>query len=169
MRFPPCFIPCFLSLTGLFLAAVTVSMAQGSGRGSVSAGRDGFAAASEAQAGTLSANSVDQPPGVKHDLSNEGGQEPQSAKGQQPDSSVSPSTASVHGTVTDVYGDLIPSATVVLEGAAGDRQTALASGNAAFQFEHLKPGIAYHVRVTVKGFEDWTSPVLILNPGQYFI
>jgi hypothetical protein len=148
----------------------------------VSAGLGGDEVPSGAQVEALSVTSVDPLPGAGQDLNanrdlnvsneglkNEGGQETQKDNGQRPDSGVSPSTASVHGTVTDVYGDLIPGATVVLEGAGGERQTTLASGNAAFQFEHLTPGVAYHVVVTVKGFEDWTSPVLMLHPGQYVI
>lgn len=172
MRFLPRFISCFLFLASGILAPVTVSMAQGSERGQASTGREAFAAAAEAQAGALPAGSVDQLPGAKDDLNNEDGQGTQNAKGQQSDSSVSPSQApqaSVHGTVTDVYGDIIPGATVVLEGRAGVRQTILASGDAAFQFEHLTPGVAYHVVVTAKGFEDWTSPVLMLHAGQYVI
>jgi hypothetical protein len=87
-----------------------------------------------------------------------------------PDHVSDSSTASISGTVTDVYGDLIPGATIVLEGAApSDRQTAVANDSGAFQFDRLKPGIPYRVTVTAKGFEDWKSPPVTLNAGQYFL
>jgi hypothetical protein len=79
-----------------------------------------------------------------------------------------PATAKIGGTVTDVYGDVVQGATVVLGDAASERQTVISNGTGAFQFDHLKPGTPYHITVEAKGFESWKSPTVILNPGQYF-
>jgi hypothetical protein len=38
-----------------------------------------------------------------------------------------------------------------------------------FEFHDLRPGVRYRVNVTAKGFANWTSPPLTLQPGQYFI
>jgi hypothetical protein len=85
-------------------------------------------------------------------------------------SPLDPLTANISGTVTDVNGGIVPGAAIVLEGAnSSDRRTVVANDNGAFQFERLKPGIPYHVSVAAKGFEDWKSPTVILNPGQYFL
>jgi Carboxypeptidase regulatory-like domain len=80
-----------------------------------------------------------------------------------------PPTASISGTVTDVYGDLVPGATIVLEGAPAERQTAVANDSAVFQFDRLNPGIPYRITVSAKGFVEWKSPPVLLNPGQYFL
>jgi hypothetical protein len=85
-------------------------------------------------------------------------------------SALDPSTAHVSGTITTSNGDLVQGATVVLEGpGASDRQTAVADDNGAFQFDNLKPGVSYQVIVRAPGFQDWKSPPVILNPGQYSI
>jgi hypothetical protein len=88
----------------------------------------------------------------------------------QPASAADPSSASIHGTVFDVYGDLIPEAPLVLEGPApSDRQTGVADDNAGFSFSHLKPGVTYYLTIDTPGFESWKSPPLVLSPGQYLI
>lgn len=77
--------------------------------------------------------------------------------------------AEVNGTVTDTNGDLIPGATVVLEGSGpSDHQTQTANDSAFFQFGGLKPGVQYHVTVSANGFEKWTSPGILLAAGQFF-
>jgi len=74
------------------------------------------------------------------------------------------------GTVTDAYGDIVPSAMVVLEGLRPeDRQTVLANDDAFFQFENVKPGGHYRITITLNGFAPWTSPEQTLNPGQQLI
>jgi hypothetical protein len=83
---------------------------------------------------------------------------------------LAPVPANISGTVIDVNGGIVPGAVITLEGAtASDRQTATSSGSGAFQFTSLKPGIAYLITVSATGFEPWRSPVVTLNPGQYFI
>jgi hypothetical protein len=74
----------------------------------------------------------------------------------------------VSGTVIDVNGDLVPAATVVLDGPApADRRTVVVSDNGAFEFGGLKPGITYRLAISAKGFINWSSPAIVLTPGQY--
>ena len=40
--------------------------------------------------------------------------------------------------------------------------------NGFFAFEQLDPG-TYHITITAEEFADWSSPDLILSPGQYLI
>lgn len=77
-------------------------------------------------------------------------------------------TGTVSGTVTDANGDLIPGASVELDGVqASDQQTKIADDNAFFQFTALKPGMIYHITVTSPGFESWSSPALTVTSGQF--
>jgi hypothetical protein len=73
------------------------------------------------------------------------------------------------GTVTDINGDTVPQAAVVLEGAASGTQTAVSNDNGFFQFIGLKPGTSYTVSVRAEGFAQWASSSIALNPGQYYI
>jgi hypothetical protein len=76
----------------------------------------------------------------------------------------------VMGTVLAVNGDIIPSATVVAEGATPeDRHTAVANDKGFFEVDGLTPGIPYRLTVRAMGFEEWTSAAITVNPGQYFI
>ena len=77
-------------------------------------------------------------------------------------------SGTIIGTVIDVNNGTVPGATVVLEGPSlPDRQRVVANDNGFFQLSHLNPGIPYRLTVSAKGFADWTSPALILKPGQY--
>jgi hypothetical protein len=74
------------------------------------------------------------------------------------------------GTVTALNGNIVPGARVVVEGATpNDRRTASSDEKGFFEFDGLTPGTPYHVTVSAKGFADWKSPAIPLNPGQYFI
>lgn len=76
--------------------------------------------------------------------------------------------ATISGTVLDVNGDLVPGATIIVETSqSGDRHEVVANDNAAFLFSNLTPGVPYSVKVRAKGFADWNSSPIILNPGQY--
>ncbi len=78
--------------------------------------------------------------------------------------------ATISGTVLDVNGDLVPGATVVLNGeASDDRREVTSDDSAAFKFDSVTPGIPYEVTVQVKGFSDWTSPSIVLEPSQFLI
>jgi hypothetical protein len=82
-----------------------------------------------------------------------------------------PSTASagdVSGTVTDTYGDVVPGATVLIEGPkAVNRQSQPANDNGFFEFKNLPAG-SYRVTVNANGFEPWVSEPVMLASGQYF-
>jgi hypothetical protein len=78
-------------------------------------------------------------------------------------------TGNITGTVTDVIGDVLSGATVVLQGAGlKDPRTVLSDDDGGFAFTKLDPG-TYHVTVTAKDFADWRSPDIVLNPGQFLI
>ncbi len=79
------------------------------------------------------------------------------------------SPAEVNGTVTDANGDLIPGATIVLEGPdAPSHHTQTANDSGFFQFEGLKPGGPYRVTVSANGFQSWSSDPITLASGQFF-
>jgi len=79
-----------------------------------------------------------------------------------------PETGSIVGTVTDIRDDVVPEATVVLQGpAASDRRSVTANDNGFFSFSDVKPGVPYHVTASAKGFADWASPAITIAPGQY--
>jgi len=74
---------------------------------------------------------------------------------------------SIVGTVTDVNGDPVPNATVLLKRADGDdRRTVVAMDNGFFEFHDVKPGVPYEISISAKDFADWTSPSITLEPGQ---
>jgi len=79
-----------------------------------------------------------------------------------------PQTGTIIGTVIDVQNDIVPGASVVLEGPlSSDRCAVETSENGFFTFNNVKPGIPFHITIGEKGFANWTSPVLMLTPGQY--
>lgn len=81
-----------------------------------------------------------------------------------------PQTATIIGTVLDVNGGTVPKASVVLQGPAPDDHRALvAQDNGFFKLDGVKPGIPYHVIVSARGFANWASNGVIVEPGQFFI
>lgn len=78
-----------------------------------------------------------------------------------------PQPGHISGTVTDDNGDIVPGATVVLEGSAQSGQTALANDNGGFAFDNVSPGSPVEVSIHARGFADWESSPLVLNPGQF--
>jgi hypothetical protein len=79
-------------------------------------------------------------------------------------------TATIMGTVTDVDGDVIPNATVVLKEVEGnDPRTILTTGNGMFEFHDVTPGITYQLSISAKDYQDWISTPIILNPDQFKI
>jgi hypothetical protein len=74
------------------------------------------------------------------------------------------------GTVTDVNGDAIPNATVVLkELESNDPRTIVTPENGMFEFHDVTPGIPYQLSISAKDFADWTSTAITLNPDQFKI
>jgi hypothetical protein len=76
----------------------------------------------------------------------------------------------ITGTVTDQNGDPVPAAIVELKSAdANDHRTIVTPYNGFFQFDGVKPGIPYQVFITAIDFDNWTSPTVALDSGQYKI
>jgi hypothetical protein len=89
---------------------------------------------------------------------------------RNPTSSFNPSGGNISGTVADLNGHIVPGAVIVLEGVdTSDRQTTVADDSGSFQFGGLKAGVPYRVTVEAKGFENWRSRAVTLNPGQRFL
>jgi hypothetical protein len=65
------------------------------------------------------------------------------------------STGSLHGTVVDPSGALVPSAKIVISDNSGFSKSAASGRDGTFAAEHLLPG-HYTLRVTVRGFADET-------------
>lgn len=88
----------------------------------------------------------------------------------QAQSGTSPETQAgkVIGTVSNVNGDTVPSATVVLE-SSEDRRTALTNDNGFFEFQDVKPGIPFHISVRAVGLVQWKSPPITIAPNQFKI
>jgi hypothetical protein len=85
-------------------------------------------------------------------------------------SAPAPQPATIIGTVLDANGDVVPHASVVLQGASPDDQRRLMTqDNGFFQLGGVKPGLPYHVLVQAPGFADWRSQDLVLQPSQFFI
>jgi len=74
-------------------------------------------------------------------------------------------TGRILGTVLDSSDDPIPGATVLLQGPAGDRLTAVTKDDGAFLFEQAPAETPYQVTVTAEGFAEWSSSVAV-EPGQ---
>jgi hypothetical protein len=80
-----------------------------------------------------------------------------------------PQMGHITGTVSDVNNDVLSGATVVLEGRGlKSPHKVLSDDNGFFEFGQLDPG-TYQVTITAEEFADWSSPDLILSPGQYLI
>ena len=78
-----------------------------------------------------------------------------------------PQRGSIRGVVTDVDDALIPGATVTIDGPAGSQhRTLMTDERGSFELEDLDPTVAYKITVSAKGFADWTSPAVVLTPGQ---
>jgi len=71
----------------------------------------------------------------------------------------------IRGTVVDTSDDPIPGATVVLQGPAGDRLTAVTKDDGGFAFDQAPAEVAYQITVTAEGFADWSSAITV-EPGQ---
>jgi hypothetical protein len=81
-----------------------------------------------------------------------------------------PQPGIIVGTAVDVNDDAIPGAAVTLEGpVVRDSRTVVSNNNGFFEFKDLEPGTTYHVTISAQGFSSWTSPEIMLKPGQYVI
>ena len=74
-------------------------------------------------------------------------------------------TGCIRGTVVDSSDDPIPAATVILQGPAGNRLTAVTKDDGTFVFDHAGAEVAYQVTVTAEGFAGWSSSIAVKS-GQ---
>lgn len=77
--------------------------------------------------------------------------------------------ATIIGTVTDVNGDTVPGATVILKSSEQDGRTVVTPENGSFEFRDVKPGIPYQISISANQFANWTSTTITLQPGQFKI
>ena len=83
--------------------------------------------------------------------------------------SATPAPAHMMGTVVDVNGDTLSGATVVLRDSDQKEVGKVVSDdNGFFEFKQVAPA-TYRVRITAPDFADWTSPDIVLSPGQFLI
>ena len=76
-------------------------------------------------------------------------------------------TGRIIGTVTDVRGDAVAGAAVVLTGPQSTQgKTTVTSENGSFEFDGVEPGGPYKVAISANGFADWTSVAITLQPGE---
>jgi hypothetical protein len=73
------------------------------------------------------------------------------------------------GTVTDVNGDTVPGAVVVLVSPENIGRTVVTTDKGFFEFDAVEPAVRYHVKINATGFTEWISPVVVLDPGQFKI
>jgi hypothetical protein len=77
------------------------------------------------------------------------------------------SPGDVSGTVTDAYGDVIPGATVLLEGTNNPtRQSQTANDSSFFEFKSVPVG-SYRITISAPGFDSWNSEPVVVAPGQF--
>lgn len=68
-------------------------------------------------------------------------------------------SATVMGTVTDVNGDAIPNATVVLkEVESNDPRTSVTSENGMFEFHEVTPSITYQLSISARNLQTGRLP-----------
>jgi hypothetical protein len=80
-----------------------------------------------------------------------------------------PQSGVISGTVEDVNGDVVPGATVSLDGPVGTNHLSVsANDNGFFSVTDVPSAIAVHIAIHAAGFKDWTSSSITLTPGQMF-
>ena len=72
--------------------------------------------------------------------------------------------AQAYGAVTDQSNAVLPGATITISNATGVSQTATADGKGQY-FINVAPG-TYTLKISVKGFKDFTTEGLALNADQ---
>ena len=75
-----------------------------------------------------------------------------------------PDESQVYGAVTDQSNAVLPGATITITNASGASQTATADGRGQY-FINVAPG-TYSLKISVKGFKDFTTEGLTLSASQ---
>ena len=82
-------------------------------------------------------------------------------------SSPEPQPGSIIGTVTDIQTVPVPSATVTIDGPTpADHRVMTVNENGFFEYRDLRAAVSYHVTISAQNFADWTSPAIVLKPGE---
>ncbi|MGC1781944.1 MAG: carboxypeptidase-like regulatory domain-containing protein [Acidobacteriaceae bacterium] len=85
----------------------------------------------------------------------------QSAPNDQP-------LGSIHGTVMDTAGDVVPGATVTLIAVSeAVSRTVQTNGAGFFTFSGVGPG-QFHLAIAAVGFAPWSGPEIVLSEGQSY-
>jgi hypothetical protein len=86
----------------------------------------------------------------------------------QVDQSPGAPSGQITGTVTDVKGDAVIGATVILTRTqeSGVQRTVTTAESGFFRFDALTPATPYTITIKADGFAEWTSPAITLEPGQ---
>jgi hypothetical protein len=78
-----------------------------------------------------------------------------------------PRPGSITGVVTDVQDAAIPGAVIqISEPPATGNHTVTSDATGSFALKDLEPAVTYRITVSAQGFADWTSPPIVLKPGQ---
>jgi hypothetical protein len=76
-------------------------------------------------------------------------------------------TGNISGTVPDVYGDILPGASITpLCATPCEAETQTSNNNAAFSFNNLRFGIPNQIRIAADGFENREIPTIVLAPDS---
>lgn len=79
-----------------------------------------------------------------------------------------PSMGTITGTVLDVSGAVVPTATVLLQGPApADQRKTVAGDTGFFKFEGIQPRTPYRILISAPGLKDWSSNEIVLQPAQW--
>jgi len=86
----------------------------------------------------------------------------------QTDQSPETPLGQITGTVTDVKGDAVIGASVILTWIPNstDQKTVFTTDNGFFRFDALRPTVPYKITINADGFAEWISPPITLAPGQ---
>ena len=80
-----------------------------------------------------------------------------------------PQPAHIAGTVTDTNDDMIPGATITLNGPQQNAHSVETNDRGFFQIDNIAPGTPIQVTVRAAGFTDWQSAEIVLSPSQFDI
>jgi len=79
-----------------------------------------------------------------------------------------PQTGTIVGTVVDITGGTVPSATVVLQGP-NEHRSVFTGDNGFFTLNGINPDTPVQLFVSASGLKSWTSNEITLRPGQSLI
>lgn len=79
-------------------------------------------------------------------------------------------TGMMSGTATDLYGNVVPDAAVILTNtSSGVTRQISADENGAFVFVNVTVGSSYRLKLHAQGYADWQSDLLTVTAGESLI